>query len=47
MSIIRTSKNLKMGKIGAQIHASAYKKPQSPYSLKKFTKSLNYRGCDI
>ena len=35
MSIIRTVENPKIGKIGAEIRASVYKKPRSPYFLKK------------
>ena len=47
MSVIRTAKDLKIGKIGEKIHVSVYKKPRSPYFLKNVTKSLNCRRCDI
>ena len=35
MSVIWTAENPKIGNIGAKIRASIYKKPQSPYFLKK------------
>ena len=35
MSIIRTTKNPKIGKIGVEIRASIYKKPWSPYFQEK------------
>ena len=44
MSIIRTTENPKNGKIGAEIHASVYKKLWSPYFLKKYYKVLKLQA---
>ena len=37
--VMRTAKNPKIGKIGAKIRASIYKKPRSPYFFKNVAKS--------
>ena len=40
MSVIRPAENPKIGKIEAKIRESVYKKPRSPYFLKKYYEVL-------
>ena len=47
MSIIRTAKIPKIGKIGAKIRASIYLKTSESVFTKNVKKSLNYRRCNI
>ena len=47
MSVIRTAKTPKIGKIGAKSVRPFFKKLRNPYLPKIVNKSLNYKRCNI